>query len=265
MSEIVTKEKRFKQLSVIVGILVTLFWIGSILLLVFARVIPEYKRANSVDYSQLFRKNRMYGYSSMSIYLNDEYLGFNRTIINETDSGGRVIMGETSIKVSLPMMTGRMVMSSAIHISPEQKMTHFTIEVQLPLETFKQIDVKGTRKEDILVIEIPDMGYTKKVPYQDAVIAPTISPFSEIMNLKKGMEWEVAVFDPLQNNLKKVTIKVVSREDITWQDQTESVFKLESYTEGNKLLATAWVDTNGRILKETMNFFGMELRFEQYD
>jgi len=73
------------------------------------------------------------------------------------------------------------------------------------------------------------------------------------------------MFDPLSNNLKTVTITVVSREDITWEDLTESVFKLECRNEGGGLMATAWVDKNGRILKETMKFFGMELRFERYD
>lgn len=265
ISEIVIKEKRYKTISIILGITLTLFWAGMICLLIFGKVIPEYKRANSVDYSQLFRKDRMYGYSSMSIYLEDEYLGFNRTIVNETENGGRVIMGETSISLSLPMMSGRLNMSSSIHISPEQQLTHFTIELEMPLKNMRLIEAKGTRNGDTLLLEVPTMGYSKEIPFKDSVLAPTISPFTDIMNLKKGTEWEVSMFDPFQNILKTVTITVVSREDITWKERTESVFKLECRNEGGSLLATAWVDKNGRILKETMNFFGMELRFESYD
>jgi hypothetical protein len=83
--------------------------------------------------------------------------------------------------------------------------------------------------------------------------------------LKKGKEWEVASFDPITRTMKKVNIKVVSRETVKWRDREETVYTLECCDEGGRHLATAWVDRYGRVLKQTVRMFGFTLRLESRD
>ncbi|MFC1479307.1 hypothetical protein ACFL6F_01815 [Planctomycetota bacterium] len=251
-------EKRYKTISLWAGVILSVFWVVMIVFLVYERV-REYRKESAIDYSILFKAERIRSFSYMDIYLEDKLLGFTKTNISETEDGGRTINGETMLDLSV-IPTG-FSMTSVIRISPKQEFEYFTFSIKSPFEA----ELKGKREGKKLVIECKAMNYREEMDLPQGLVSAGISPFSDVVSLKKGREWQVGTFDPVTRTMKKVKIKVVSEKKITWLEREESVFVLECTDMRGNNLATALVDSYGNILRETIHVFGMTLRFEKRD
>jgi len=258
MTEYIQIEKRYRAVSVLTGIFVVLFWSGMTSLLVYKQ-IQKYRSENTIDYSLLFREERIRTFSYMDIYLGDKLLGYTKTNISETEDGGRVIHGETVIRLSVVPEGFSMI--SSIRISPHREFEQFTFTVKSPFNA----QLKGRRKGTKLIIECPALEYREVMDLPGGLISSGISPFSDVGSLKKGREWQVGTFDPVTRTMRKVSIRVVSEKRIEWKEQEESVFVLECTDHRGSRLATALVDSSGTVLRETIDIFGMKLRFERRD
>lgn len=258
MSAYTQTEKRYRRASLLAGSVIVLFWAVMAVFLIRERV-REYVSENTIDYSLLFKEERIRTFSYMDIYLDAKLLGFTKTNISETEEGGRIIHGETVLDISV--IPDGFSMKSVIRISPEKELDQFTFTVKSPFAA----QIIGTRKNGSLVIECDEMNYREVMDLPRGIISSGISPFSDVLSLKKGKEWEVGTFDPVSGTVKKVMISVVSEERIERDGREESVYVLECRDSRGRQRATALVDGYGNILRETVDLFGLTLRFERRD
>jgi hypothetical protein len=246
-------------------IVIALFWAAMMTKLVYEKVILEYRRRETVDYSILFRDDGLRDYSEMQIFLQDTYLGFTKTVIHEVEGGGRSIRGETSLNVKTPIVSGVFRMKSTINVAPDKKLQDFVLEISLPLEGADALRVAGKAVGDKLVVDSPDLGYHEEVPLANAMISSGISPFADVVSMRVGNEWEMGLFDPLTRRIQNVKVRVVEQEEVTWRDQQETVFHLECCDARGGVLATAMVDRYGRVLKQKVEMFGLTLEMRRRD
>ena len=94
MTGIAVKERAYRRLSVLLLVITGLLWAGMTSWLIYDKVILEYRRRNTVDYSLLFREDRLTDFAYMHIFLvgfdrgKDRYLGHTKTIVREIEGEG---------------------------------------------------------------------------------------------------------------------------------------------------------------------------------
>ena len=164
-----------------------------------------------------------------------------------------------------PMVSGVFRMKSTINVSPDRKLEGFTLEITLPIEAAGTLRMTGKAVGDKLVVDSPDLGYHDEVPLSNAMISSGISPFSDVVSMRVGNEWEMGLFDPLTRRIQNVKVRVVDREEVTWRDEQETVFYLECCDARGRVLATAMVDRYGRVLKQKVEMFGLTLEMRRRD
>jgi hypothetical protein len=162
---------------------------------------------------------------------------------------------------------------SSLTFDPLGKLIHFDSSVQFePWKT--KIRMQGSVEGSQLHVQIhaAEMTYTTEVAMpQNALLSDSLSPQTEMPNLRKGQSWTVPVFTPLhpsESPLEILHATVEGKELLSWNggicDAWLVVYRRDpgsGFGDGTADRGKLWVLGDGRVIKQQSSIFNSTISF----
>lgn len=182
----------------------------------------------------------------MGLYVKGRKIGYTHS---RTSAKGKGFLIESSTRMWMKLFNTQQRIStvSKVEVDDHYRMKKFTFRMKSPLSTFL---AKGYVWRDRLFVTIL-IGKNKRqyqVPYRPSLLASALRPYIASKKPPPGRKIRALLFDPQSMSYQKALILVEGYELLTVMGKKVKALRIRQRYKGT--LLHAWLDENGKVLKE---------------
>ncbi len=220
--------------------------------------------ASAVDYQarfEGFESNRPLMDDWYGVYFSDRKVGWEHIEIT-----GGVLHGKDVIRIrddgnvlyvideDQPPMT--FSTAGEVFMTPDRHLLGFSYTQSQATHT---LDIVGEEKEGVVYVDITSGGRVQRIKFDESARiypATALSYFSLTEDISTGKTYTYRVFLEGLRLTEDITIRVLDKEEVTVNGQTETAYRVEGTIRGYTI--TSFVRANGAVIKQvTMDNFVM--------
>jgi len=220
--------------------------------------------ASAVDYQarfEEFESNRPLMDDWYGVYFADRKVGWEHIEIT-----GGVLHGSDVIRIrddgnvlyvideDQPPMT--FITAGEVFMTPDRHLLGFNYTQSQATHT---LDIVGEEKEGVVYVDITSGGRVQRIKFDESARiypATALSYFSLTEDISTGKTYTYRVFLEGLRLTEDITIRVLDKEEVTVNGQTETAYRVEGTIRGYTI--TSFVRANGAVIKQvTMDNFVM--------
>lgn len=240
----------------LLGFVIVAFWAVMMILLVLRDLVPQWTASQPPSYQTLLRHKLQPERYRMGVFWGDRLLGTSATTIEPELDGSYSLENDTALNTPFPGLEDLTIVSRT-RIGKDYELREFTTTLasgDLTGKLFGQVDGNRLHME----FRLGDNKMERDVPYvPGGTFSNGLSPFVQMPELSVGKEWTICAVNPMTGQVETGTARVIELEHIEWQGQTVDAWRV-ALAQGQQE-ATSWIDREGRILREEIQFMSSRL------
>ncbi|MBI5366696.1 MAG: hypothetical protein HZA54_06640 [Planctomycetes bacterium] len=237
-----------KILSPLVQSCILLFWLAMTGLLVKREILPGLWLEADPSYAAALSRRLTTEDTHTRIECFGRRVGDSRTTIRPESDGTYLIETLTRMDAGVPELAGL-----TIHSLSTVDFTYRLRRVTVALRSAAaNATLRGFVHGDELELITETEGGERRVERMPYVASGTasngLSPFINMPHLTVGKSWNIQMIDPFTQHAEWTTARVEELVEIRWNDRPVECFLVTARAGGR--VARAWIDREGRILRE---------------